>query len=312
MDSGFGMKRFLVMAILFVLLWPAAVRAQIVSYYHLDAVGNVLAVTDTAGVVIEQHDYLPFGDEWNPTPGDQPKRFTGKERDPETGLDYFGARYYGSKIGRFTTVDPVYTWRENLVDPQRWNRYAYARNNPLRYVDPDGKVAVPAILWGLAEFGLTAYDVRDAYVTYRDPDASTLAKGIAIAGTAIGVATIGGGYGKAGKEALEQLGKVSDDAGALLFRNQTARYRGQLTEETLDAARREAAGEVVARKARGDPYDHVTKVRNAQRGLVKRIDDIKNRLGVPDLGSTERTALTKELGDASRLLDRSEQFLPRQ
>ena len=72
-------------------------------------------------------------------PGDQPKRFTGKERDGETGLDYFGARYYGSKPGRFTTVDPVYTWKENLVDPQRWNRYAYSRNNPLRYVDPDGR-----------------------------------------------------------------------------------------------------------------------------------------------------------------------------
>lgn len=106
----------------------------------------MLAVTDSSGTVIEQHDYLPFGEEWcgsaicnGTTPGDQPKRFTGKERDAETGLDYFGARYYGSKIARFTTVDPVYTWRENLVDPQRWNRYAYARNNPLRYVDPDGR-----------------------------------------------------------------------------------------------------------------------------------------------------------------------------
>jgi RHS repeat-associated protein len=53
---------------------------------------------------------------------------------------YYGARYYGSKIGRFTTVDPVYTWEENILDPQRWSRYAYARNNPLRYVDPDGRV----------------------------------------------------------------------------------------------------------------------------------------------------------------------------
>ncbi len=59
--------------------------------------------------------------------------------EPNVPGKYFGARYYGSKIGRFTTTDPVYTWRENLVDPQRWNRYAYARNNPLRYVDPDGK-----------------------------------------------------------------------------------------------------------------------------------------------------------------------------
>ena len=62
---------------------------------------------------------------------------------PDVSGKYFGARYYGSKIGRFTTVDPVYTWRENVVDPQRWNRYAYGRNNPLRFVDPDGRDAIP-------------------------------------------------------------------------------------------------------------------------------------------------------------------------
>jgi RHS repeat-associated protein len=52
---------------------------------------------------------------------------------------YFGARYYGSKIGRFTTTDPFVDQRTALVDPQRWNRYSYGRNNPLRYVDPDGR-----------------------------------------------------------------------------------------------------------------------------------------------------------------------------
>ena len=121
--------------------------AQVVEYYHLDGLGNVRAITDAAGNVTERHDYLPFGEECttgpcatNPGVGvGQPRRFTGKERDQETGLDYFGARYYGSKISRFTTVDPVYTWRDNLVDPQRWNRYAYGRNNPFRYVDPDGR-----------------------------------------------------------------------------------------------------------------------------------------------------------------------------
>ena len=130
------------------LLWlPAVASAQVVEYYHLDAIGNVLAVTDQNGNVVEQHDYLPSGEEWNPQPGTQPKRFTGKERDAETGLDYFGARYYGSRIGRFTTVDPVYTWRDNLVDPQRWNRYAYGRNNPLRYVDPNGEAAAEVARW---------------------------------------------------------------------------------------------------------------------------------------------------------------------
>jgi RHS repeat-associated protein len=126
-----------------VLQASAGLGQDVVQYYHLDAVGNVLAVTDTNGAVVEQHDYLPFGEEWcgtqvcgSVTPG-QPKRFTGKERDAETGLDYFGARYYGSRIGRFTTVDPVRTMQA-LFDPQQWNRYAYARNNPLRYLDPLG------------------------------------------------------------------------------------------------------------------------------------------------------------------------------
>ena len=127
-------------------LWaPGVVWAQpamAVEFYHLDGQGNVLAVTDWSGQVVESHDYDVFGQEVNPQAGTQapqPKRFAGKERDTETGWDYFGARYYGSKIGRFTTTDPAYTWQENLVDPQRWNRYAYARNNPLRYVDPDGR-----------------------------------------------------------------------------------------------------------------------------------------------------------------------------
>jgi RHS repeat-associated protein len=61
-----------------------------------------------------------------------------RERDAETGLDYFGARYYRADLGRFTTVDPVSITPERLLNPQRLNRYAYAINNPLRYVDPKG------------------------------------------------------------------------------------------------------------------------------------------------------------------------------
>lgn len=63
-------------------------------------------------------------------------RFTGKERDAETGLDYFGARYMSAAQGRFTSPDPLPGWQK---DPQSWNMYAYGRNNPLKYVDPDGQ-----------------------------------------------------------------------------------------------------------------------------------------------------------------------------
>jgi RHS repeat-associated protein len=66
-------------------------------------------------------------------------KFTGKERDSESGLDNFEARYLGSSMGRFMSADP-----ENLSglinqdDPQAWNGYAYVRNNPLVYTDPGG------------------------------------------------------------------------------------------------------------------------------------------------------------------------------
>jgi RHS repeat-associated protein len=66
------------------------------------------------------------------------QRFTGKERDAETGLDFFGARYFSGAQGRFTTVDPIQYSKQRLLDPQEWNMYAYARGNPLVIMDPTG------------------------------------------------------------------------------------------------------------------------------------------------------------------------------
>jgi RHS repeat-associated protein len=64
-------------------------------------------------------------------------QFTGKERDAESGLDNFGARYDASSMGRFMTPDPLMA-SAKVWNPQTWNRYAYARNNPLAIVDPTG------------------------------------------------------------------------------------------------------------------------------------------------------------------------------
>lgn len=65
---------------------------------------------------------------------------TQKERDIETGLDYFLARYYASTQGRFTSVDPITVTPARVVDPQQLNLYAYVRNNPLAFVDPTGMI----------------------------------------------------------------------------------------------------------------------------------------------------------------------------
>jgi RHS repeat-associated protein len=62
---------------------------------------------------------------------------TGKERDSESGLDNFGARYNSSSMGRFMSPDPLLS-SGRIANPQTWNRYAYALNNPLRIVDPTG------------------------------------------------------------------------------------------------------------------------------------------------------------------------------
>jgi|GEM_PF-3410490 len=87
---------------------------------------------------------LPFGD--GQTCADAvPQHFTGKERDQESsdangknGLDYFGARYYASSIGRFVSPDPGWFLEADSTNPQTWNQYSYVRNNPLGFIDPTG------------------------------------------------------------------------------------------------------------------------------------------------------------------------------
>jgi RHS repeat-associated protein len=66
-------------------------------------------------------------------------KFTGKERDTQTGLDNFGARYDASSLGRFRTPDPLIA-SARVTNPQTWNRYSYTLNNPLKYIDPSGLI----------------------------------------------------------------------------------------------------------------------------------------------------------------------------
>ena len=128
--------------LLVLVVLPASAGAQgteTVVYFHTDAVGSVRLTTDATGQVLERYDYGPFGEPWPATPA-QPEavRFGGNERDTETMLSYFSARYLASEAGgRFTTVDPGHVGGD-IFDSQSWNAYAYARNNPLRFVDPFG------------------------------------------------------------------------------------------------------------------------------------------------------------------------------
>lgn len=140
-------RRWHLIGLLFALfgLQPALVSAQsqdTVIYYHTDAIGSVRMITDANQQVIACYDYLPFGEPWPCSGNPEPRQFAGKERDAETTFDYFGGRYYGSGNGRFTIVDPVLDREWALGDPQVLNRYTYALNNPLRFIDPDGRFVV--------------------------------------------------------------------------------------------------------------------------------------------------------------------------
>ncbi|MFZ3136094.1 MAG: RHS repeat-associated core domain-containing protein [Thermodesulfovibrionales bacterium] len=125
--------------------------AEKVFFYHTDPSGTPLAMTDQNGIVVWRADYKPFGEEQTITGTiENNEKFIGKEKDKETGLYYFGARYMDPKIGRFInpdTIGPVdqRTSKTNyqvLLNPQRLNPYAYALNNPYKYVDQDGMFAV--------------------------------------------------------------------------------------------------------------------------------------------------------------------------
>jgi len=118
-------------------------------FYHRDHLGSPRVITDVSGTVVSQHHFMPFGDE-KPMPtrvSSNTKMFTGHERDIESassdnpdGLDYMMARYYSSSLGRFMEVDPSGRGVQP-TNPQSWNRYVYARNNPLLLIDPDGEAA---------------------------------------------------------------------------------------------------------------------------------------------------------------------------
>jgi len=86
--------------------------------------------------------YYPYGGEEEDYCAvvQQNYKFTGKERDSESGLDYFNARHYGSSLGRFMQADPFTVTPARIPDPQQLNLYAYVRNNPLKHVDPTGMI----------------------------------------------------------------------------------------------------------------------------------------------------------------------------
>ena len=125
--------------------------------------------------MIARHDYHPFGEEIDAAASPQRteglgyttdeirKKFTGYERDDETGLDFAQTRYFNSGIGRFSSPDS-FTNDTYVSNPQSWNLYAYVRNNPLNMIDPFGKKGT--ISWYTDDDGKVHVKISATFAVY--------------------------------------------------------------------------------------------------------------------------------------------------
>ena len=129
------------------ILWSPVQAAEKVTYIHNDALGSPVAATDANGKLLWREDYKPYGERIRKETAAKGNTlwYTGKPHEENFGLSYFGARWYSPQMGRFTGIDPAGFSEGNV---QSFNRYAYANNNPYRYVDPDGRDAIGIVFKG--------------------------------------------------------------------------------------------------------------------------------------------------------------------
>jgi RHS repeat-associated protein len=153
-----GMIRFIATLFLACLSLMAQ-GVEVVTYYHNDALGSPIIATDQEGRVVWRKSYAPYGQPIGQTAPNEPG-YTGKFEEPDLGIQNFGARWYDPRIGRFLAIDPAGFDPQN---PQSFNRYAYANNNPYKYVDPDGRVPLllPFIVGLGLELGNLALEAYD-------------------------------------------------------------------------------------------------------------------------------------------------------
>jgi RHS repeat-associated protein len=219
----------IVLAAWFALGWSSTLAAERVYFYHTDAAGTPLAITNTNGQVVWETDYLPFGEPSTVTAQiKNTTMFAGKEHDSETGLYDFGARYLAADVGRFFAPDPVravdpVTSQVNsllLQNPQRLNLYAYGLNNPYRFIDPDGN-----IVWDIVDFAFFSYSY------YRFVDDPSLSTGTDFALDGIGLLPVVPALGtikRVGQEGLEQVAKLGAQRAVTKSADDWVKLSGQL------------------------------------------------------------------------------------
>ena len=220
-------------------------------FYHPDHLGSSSYITNDLGQVFQHLEYFPFGEtfvEEHSNTQRAPYLFTGKELDEDTGLYYYGARYYDPRTSLWQSADPLLSRFSSQTPIIALNLYQYGLLNPCRYTDPDGtseldrscfftcmttfeagkrntsidqaisRGAVFRTFTGPAIIGAgygplhepigTAFDIYDSGSTMFDPDTPLSDKVITGVGLAAGAVMPGAGYGPAGKAVVRKHGKT--------------------------------------------------------------------------------------------------------
>ena len=127
---------FLIMLIAYLIMTSGETKAEVV-YYHPDHLGSASVLTDSEGTVAGETQYYPYGETFHSTTDSSSGYlYTDQEKDGETDLYYYDARYYDPRLASFLSTDPIIG---NVYLPIYLNPYAPMLHNPVKLIDPDGR-----------------------------------------------------------------------------------------------------------------------------------------------------------------------------
>ena len=190
-------------------------------FYHSDHLGSASLISDYKGDEYQRIEYTPYGETWVEKTSNTgleflPYKFTAKELDEETGLYYYGARYLDPKYSRWLSTDPALgeylTPDENkkygVFDYIKLNLYHYGHNNPIMYIDPDGRKDFLSYLYELFQ---NAYGTGGAdYLFNNDPSIKFMCTVDAAAnGNVHAQAQLKYAFYEAGREMLTEISEKS-------------------------------------------------------------------------------------------------------